>query len=352
MLRMKAINFSSRKIKVISHVLMWIVIFSLPYILYKANERPAASVPPDRDRLSFLYLTAFTNFLWVAVFYINAFVLMPRLFNRKKFLLYTLSCMLIFFVSVGIHSILFNIFTTGRTFRLLNATVFLLAPFLLSLAASAVWEMWSEKMKEDKLSQERQQENLKTELSFLRSQISPHFVFNILNNITALIRMKSDEAEPAIMKLSSLMQYMLYETDEERVLLKTEVEYLESYIDLQRQRFGNRVAIHTSFDLENQWAEIEPMLIIPFVENAFKHGVGFIEKPQIDIMLSTKNNVLYFNVTNKYDPNSKEIKDKTSGIGLANVRRRIDLLYGDRNTLQIEKTDSYFRVSLEIHLNV
>jgi sensor histidine kinase YesM len=331
---------------------MWIIIFLLPYILYKANERPVTNLRTDRNRASFLYLTIFTNFLWVAVFYINAFILMRRFFNKRKFFLYTVSVVAIFFVAVSIHSIIFKIFAVGHTFKLLNASLFSLAPFFLSLAASAVWEMWSEKTAADKLLQEKQQESLKTELSFLRSQISPHFVFNILNNITALIRMKSEEAEPAIIKLSSLMQYMLYETDEEKVLLKTEVEYLQSYIDLQQQRFGKRVAIHTSFRLENEWVEIEPMLIIPFVENAFKHGVGLIRDPQIDLELYTRNNVLYFNIANKYNPDSMEIKDKTSGIGLANVKRRIDLLYNNRNSLRIRKTDNCFKVFLELHLHV
>jgi sensor histidine kinase YesM len=331
---------------------MWIIIFLLPYILYKANERPPAHAQPDKDRLSFLYLAVLTNFLWVAVFYLNAFLLIPRLLDKKKYFLYGVYVLGIFFIAVGIHSIIFKIFAAGRTFRPLNATVFSLAPFLLSLAGSAVWKMWSEKVKSDKLLQEKRQENLKTELSFLRSQISPHFVLNILNNITALIRMKSDKAEPAIMKLSALMQYMLYDTNEEKVLLKTEVEYLQSYIDLQQQRFGNRVAIHTSFRLENEWAEIEPMLIIPFVENAFKHGIGLTKKPEINIVLYTRDNILYFNIENKYNPDTREIKDKTAGIGLANVKRRIDLLYSQRNTLQIEKTAAYFKVSLVVHLHV
>lgn len=351
-LMMKGINFSNKKVKVTIHVLMWILIFLLPYILYKANDRPPSFPKKEDARASFLYLPILTDFLWIGVFYLNALILIPRLFNRKKFLLYFLSAVGIFFLVIAIHGVLFKLLTTGRTFKLLNAVVFSLAPFFLSLAASAVWEMWNEKSRADKKAREKQQENLKTELSFLRSQISPHFVFNILNNITALIRMKSDLAEPAIMKLSSLMQYMLYETDQERVLLKTEVAYLESYIDLQKQRFGKRVSIQVYFDLENEWAEIEPMLLIPFVENAFKHGVGMISKPHIDISLRTRQDVLYFDISNKYNPDSHELKDKTSGIGLANVKRRIELLYSDRFSLEVSREDEIYHVSLSIHLHV
>lgn len=349
---MSGINFSDKRIKFTSHVLMWILIFLLPYILYKANERMPVIIRSDKDRLSFLYVTVFTDFLWVAVFYMNALILIPRFFDRKKYAYYAAWAGILFFMVVIVHYLLFTVFAHGHTFKLLNAVLFLMAPFFLSLAGGAIWEMWSEKRRADKLLQEKQQENLKTELSFLRSQISPHFVFNILNNIAALIRMKSDLAETAVVKLSSLLRYMLYETDEEKVPLRTEVEYLQSYIDLQKQRYGNRVPVHADFNLENDWAEIEPMLIIPFVENAFKHGVGFIEHPQIDISLYTKSNILYFCIKNRYNPGSIELKDKIPGIGLANVKRRIDLLYNGKNSLQIEKKEEFFMVSLKICLQV
>lgn len=347
---MKAINFSNRKVKIMTHILMWVIIFLLPYILYKANDRPPPASHPTDDRASFLYLSILTDFLWVGVFYINAFILMPRWANLKHILGYILAAVAIFGLALSIHAVFFKLLAPNRTFRLLNAVVFSLAPFFLSLAGSGVWYLWSEKSREDRRLREKQQESLKTELSFLRSQISPHFVFNILNNITALVRMKSDLAEPAIIKLSALMQYMLYETEQERVLLKTEVEYLESYIDLQEQRFGKRVAIHTDFCLENEWAEIEPMLLIPFVENAFKHGVGMIREPRIDISLATRDSILYFDIFNKYNP-ARETKDRTSGIGLANVRRRIDLLYAGRYELEVSIEEEIYHVSLKIHLH-
>jgi sensor histidine kinase YesM len=211
--------------------------------------------------------------------------------------------------------------------------------------------MWSDKVRSEKLLMEKQQETLKTELSFLRSQISPHFVLNVLNNVVALVRLKSDYLEPTIMKLSSLMKYMLYETNEEKVLLKSEAEYLQSYIDLQQQRFGEKVKVNTHIQLDSEWYEIEPMLLIPFVENAFKHGVGLIEKPQIDISLQTINNMLTFSVHNKFNNSVVEMKDKTSGIGLANVKRRLELLYGSGHLLSVKQKDDWFIVFLTINLH-
>jgi LytS/YehU family sensor histidine kinase len=154
------------------------------------------------------------------------------------------------------------------------------------------------------------------------------------------------------MKLSNLMQYMLYETDEEKVLLATEVEYLRSYIDLQQQRFGSKVKLNVCFDVKEDWLSIEPMMLIPFVENAFKHGVGMIEDPEINIKLKTDNRQLLFEVSNKYNSGeTKEVKDKTSGIGLQNVSRRLNLLYGKQHKLEIRPENGWFNVSLKLNLH-
>jgi LytS/YehU family sensor histidine kinase len=210
-----------------------------------------------------------------------------------------------------------------------------------------VYTMVADKIKTDISAARVKQENLKTELSFLRSQISPHFLFNVLNNMVALVRMKSEELEPTIIKLSSLMQYMLYETDEDKVLLRSEAEYLQSYIDLQRQRFSEKLTLNVSIDVKEDWHTIEPMLLIPFVENAFKHGNGLVQNPVIDIYLKTDKNQLDFAVKNKYK-NADVIKDKTSGIGLANVKRRLELLYGHSHHLSIGRTEDTFTVSLQL----
>ena len=152
---------------------------------------------------------------------------------------------------------------------------------------------------------------------------------------------------------------MLYDANEEKVMIKTEAQYLEGYIDLQKQRFGSKVKININIDIPEANYAMEPMLLIPFVENAFKHGVGMIEKPQIDIKLFIENNTLFFSVKNKFNDVVKEIKDNTSGIGLANVKRRLNLLYGNQHELLIsEKQDwiedkkvAWFDISLQLKLH-
>jgi len=346
---MKAVNYSDKRIKALTHILVWVIVFSLPYILYKSGDRPPRTLT-EADKAGFLYANLTTNVFWVGMFYLNAFIMVPRLIYKKqywKYFTFLIGCYIIIFYA---HMGLLKLFVPGVNVAFLRSLWFNSGTFLLTLAVSTTWRMWSDRVKADKLALQTQQENLKTELSFLRSQISPHFVFNVLNNIVALVRLKSEALEPTVMKLSSLMQYMLYETNEEKVPVKTEAEYLQSYIDLQQQRFGNKVKITTAIHLSNEWAEIEPMLLIPFVENAFKHGVGMIEDPQIDIRLLAQSNMLTFSVSNRYNPASMETKDKTSGIGLANVRRRLNLLYGNEHELTIVNENKWFEVSLTIKL--
>ena len=346
---MKPLNFSNKWIKTVIHLIIWVIIFTLPFILYQNNDHPRHQLT-DSEMNLFRYIAIGTDFLWVAAFYLNAFVLMPRLAQKKNITLYFFSVIVLFLGCIFLHFLLFVFVVNGHAFSFINAVQFNMAPFLLSVAISSIWQMWTEKQQAEKWMMQKHQETLKTELSFLRSQISPHFVLNLLNNIVALVRMKSENLEPTVMKLSALMQYMLYETNEEKVQLKSETEYLQSYIDLQQQRFGKKLQLHTDISTDNDWYEIEPMLLIPFVENAFKHGIGLIDHPQIDISLNAGNQKLKFTVRNRYNPDSTEIKDRTSGIGLVNVKRRLKLLYGKDHDLMIVQQDGWFIVSLTLNL--
>ena len=223
--------------------------------------------------------------------------------------------------------------------------------YVFIFALGTAYQLIKDKINSDKLAQEKQNEVLKTELSLLRSQVSPHFMFNVLNNMVSLARKQSDLLEPSLIKLSSLMRYMLYEADEEKVSIEKEMDYLQSYIDLQQQRFGKKVQVKVHMHTMDDHYQLEPMLLIPFVENAFKHGTGMIEDARIDIDLEAEKNVLQFTVSNKYNSVSAEIKDKTSGIGLANVKRRLNLLYGKNHSLTISTNNNWFVVVLKINLS-
>lgn len=342
--------YKTRAVKVLAHIAVWAVALSLPFLL---DTHHGVARHRDNQGLEqrFFWLNILTNVLWVGPFYLNVYLFLPRLFYRRHYLAYAASLLGSFAVVLLIHMVLFDTIVALFPFRFTGAIGFLLPAFILVLAISTTMRVVSDKLDSDRLALQRQQENMKTEVSFLRSQINPHFIFNILNNLVALEQMKSPELGPTILKLSALMQYMLYDTDEERVALSREVEYLQSYIDLQRQRFGQKIPITVSLDAGAGNYEIEPMLLIPFVENAFKHGVGLIDKPGIEIMLKVRNGVLFFAVRNRYNPDSVEEKDKGSGIGLGNVKRRLKLLYASQHRLMLSQSEGWFLVSLELNLH-
>ena len=347
---MKPSWYSRKWVVILLHIAAWVLLFSLPFILrqsYDNNKQPPPS--PDQTAFTILY---FTNaILWILFFYLNAQVLIPKLLYRKRYWQMAGALLLVLVGLVSVGRVYFYLFIHHTEFRWRNSFVFTIFTFLFFAACSTAYQMIRDKIKADRILSEKENENLKTELSLLRSQVSPHFMFNVLNNMVALARKHSDQLEPSLIKLSSLMRYMLYEADEEKVLLEKEIEYLQSYIDLQQQRFGRGVKVDVSLEVGDGQYYIEPMLLIPFVENAFKHGTGMIEDARIEIELKTCKKELRFSVKNKYNPGSEEIKDKTSGIGLANVKRRLNLLYGDHHTLNIEKKDGWFMVSLQLSLH-
>ncbi|MXV14939.1 histidine kinase [Pedobacter sp. HMF7056] len=228
---------------------------------------------------------------------------------------------------------------------------FRLLPYFFVVCSSFIYRLQLDNSIQSKIRKEKENENLKTELSFLRSQVSPHFIFNILNNMVSLARKKSDLLEPSLIQLSNLMRYMLYENDDEKVTLDKEISYLKSYINLQLLRFGDDVTITFNPPENTGGITIEPMLLAPFVENAFKHGVGMVENPQINILLTINEQTgwLDFKVMNTIAP-QQDSKDKSSGIGLVNVRRRLELLYKDNFNMDIMQTGSVFVADLKIKL--
>lgn len=367
---------------ILLHSCIWILFFLLPLLLHPPFENRLFTKggviideSPFRNLRFNLYHTI-CDLLLVGIFYLNAYELLPRLINKRKIGKFILGQVLIFLGFIFTTALLFRLFIgvqpqphfplPAEAAGVLSKTSFIpphprapfffiyikhVLPYVLILVASIAYRLIIDRLKTDRLAKEKENENLKTELQLLRSQISPHFMFNVLNNMVSLARKQSDQLETSLIKLSSLMRYMLFEVREDKVLLSKEIEYLQSYIDLQKQRFRGTVTVKT--DLENDYKDyvIEPMLLIPFVENAFKHGTGLIEHAEIDIRLKIVNDVLCFFVSNKYDLDGQEVRDKTSGIGLVNVKKRLSLLYGDFHQLDIIKKDHWHTVSLRLNLN-
>lgn len=204
---------------------------------------------------------------------------------------------------------------------------------------------WFDSQKyKDELIKERQA----SEIALLRSQINPHFLFNTLNNIYSLVYNKSEEAPEAVMKLSSIMRYMLYDSNTDLVPVVKEFEYLNSFIELQHLRFTQKgfVDIKVHGSMENRL--IAPMLLIPFVENAFKHGDKNFE-PGIVIILNVLPDRLTFSVENHIKKSNTSAADESGGFGLSNIKRRLGLLYPDMHELKIITNEDLYKVELTIY---
>jgi hypothetical protein len=318
------------------------MLFALPHLFIDTRNARPGFFPS-----SFFIIT---NLYHVGLFYLNAFVLYPWFFNRKKWWAFILAMIAIMAISYYLKLFLARhwypeVIPDNWTHRIL---FFPPIPFLI---ASIIYRSIIDKIKHDKKQKDIAAEQLAIKLKFLRSQISPHFIFNVLTNLVSLARKKSGQLEPALIMLSDLMRYMLYESDEKKVPLSKEVEYLKSYIELQRLRFGHDAHIDVNVQPSEKELQqtIEPMLLIPFVENAFKHGIG-VDEPLIQIHLIENSGILQFDVKNKYNDDGNESKDTSSGIGLENVRSRLMLLYPKEHKLILKKEHNIFHIHLTLQL--
>ena len=327
------------------HLAFWAFVLALPFLLQASAPPPRpANMPPPTTNITITGLFEIFALINIPFFYVNSEILIPKVLRKRGFWTYVVSIIFLVVAVFSLHALVKELFFPTQNVPRLGYTFQLLFFLAISSSYRLITDNWQDQQK----TKERENERLKSELSFLRSQISPHFIFNVLNSIVSLSRRKPERVEPVVVKLSELMRYMLYESDDAKIPIVRESEYLKAYIELQHLRFGDDIKIH--FEVENldNTLSIEPMLLIPFVENAFKHGVGMIVNPTIDIDLKTEKNRLIFEIKNKVNRQFNEIKDSASGIGLNNVKRRLELLYPDNHRLIINDGTEFYVVHLEI----
>lgn len=195
-------------------------------------------------------------------------------------------------------------------------------------------------------------QHLKTELDLLKSQINPHFLFNTLNNLFGLVWKLDETIAGGIAQLSHLMRYMIFESNVEKIDLVKEVEQIHRLIELQKLRISNEddVAIHFQIEGDIQKVQIPPMLLIPFVENAFKHGILLDASSFIDINLTIRGDILHFSVRNSIHAVNQEMEETNTGLGLRNVRRRLELLFPNTHEFQVQDSDKTFEIKLTLRL--
>ena len=295
--------------------------------------------------------------------YFNNYFLIQWFLLKRHYFTYLLSLLLIIALATFPLAIIYHRFFnlgdamrdsiwTWRFFTVNGVSILLTVAVTTSLKLLKSW------YQEERRTQALQKVNAQTELKFLKSQINPHFLFNSLNNLYALTLMKSDKAPEVVLRLSSILRYVLYETTEGKVPLEKEIEYLRDYIELEKIRLGERAIIETDLDGDFRQLEVEPMIFLTLVENSFKHGAARQESGAwIKLQIRrTGDNEIHFHVSNSRS--RKDTKDspdllnpnKNGGIGLENLRKRLQLLYHDRHKLTISEDADTYAADLHIQL--
>ncbi|MEG1025989.1 MAG: sensor histidine kinase [Flavobacterium sp.] len=293
--------------------------------------------------------------------YLNILVFMPYLVYRKKYLLYILAVLSSIFIMVIIKFNLTYLLINHDVWPegpetidklSLNYTIDMMIGELYVITFVTAIKITLDFMKEQKRVTDLEKSQLETELLFLKSQISPHFLFNTLNNIYSLSVEKSNKAPKIVLKLSELMRYMLYDTKNTRQSLENEILCIQNYLDLERIRNDDRLVINMSVSGDIHDKEIAPIILLTFIENAFKHGVNKnTGKVVIDIKFKVKGNFLHFTVSNP-QPEITALEDNfnvSSGIGIENVKKRLELGYNKNEyNLSFKKKKNIFVVKLVI----
>lgn len=339
-----------RKHIIIFHLILWI------YLVYP--EFWYVLFPSGKTDPSYYWMIPANIFLHVVNFYLFYLFIMPYFLKARYkiisvviaigfILLYT--CFRFgFYWFYDIYIVKFSVEEILQEF-LMTKTIILEVRASLVITLYAFFTRFTidwfnnQKLKTDLVNQ-----NQANELALLRSQINPHFLFNTLNNIYYLVSKKSDDAPEAIMKLSSIMRYTLYEANTDMVAMGKEIEFLNSFIELQKLRLKQKDFVQFNIEGSYENLQIAPMLLISFVENAFKHGKKNVTPPGIIINITIQEKETIFEVIN-YLQQSEELNiEKAGGFGLQKIRRRLELLYSGKHKLQIESTSEKYHVKLNL----
>jgi two-component system, LytTR family, sensor kinase len=358
---MKRLISNKRKATIITHVLVWMLFITIPWFIFNLNWKE------NSDEIAKYY---YRSFIYGSYFYLIFLWVVPKFFFKQRkftFFVFTVILIALFYFALDFsNSPKFPESQRDTAFRqeitMLAAkekiprppfkrihlydyiiTFVFITGFSLGLR---VVEKFSE---HEKLRKDLEREKLQSELLFLKYQVSPHFFFNTLNNIYSLIEIHTGDAQKAVLQLSKMMRYLLYETQPEKTLISTEIDFILNYIELMRLRLTEKVTLNIFFPKITEDFLVPPLLFIPFVENAFKHGISNRDTSFINISMHIEDQNIELRVQNSIANiafNEAEVK---TGIGLENVKKRLKLLYNEKYSLSITKTANLHDVTLIIN---
>ena len=323
----------------VAQVLLLSLIMLSPALISYVSSNGDGKLAVDSLWIAFYWLAPA-----MAVYLLNFYLFIPLLWYRHRFWLFGVVNVALVLIT-NLHLFGNNLSDLPDYFRA-GYTSLMIVTLLLCLMAIGIALSIRYMMRRS----ERKQKEVEAELAWLKNQINPHFLFNTLNNISSLAKIDSDETQEAIMQLSDLLRYAMYETNKPKVRLDGEVEFMRNYIDLMKLRCNEMTKVNAQFIMHNAQLEVAPLLFISLIENAFKHGMNSNAPATIDIRLEQQDDMLIFNCDNTNNP--KPTKDRSgSGIGLENTRRRLDLLYPGRYIWEQTTTpENIYHVKISIRL--
>lgn len=364
---MKLSFLKGKNLQVFLHLTVWIILFFVPtYIFY---------VESSWD-WNFLLQTYTQTILYAVVFYLNYLVLIPKLLFGNKKVLYFIIGIAFILILTPLQDMTrirpwdgngrnprFELppfpnqnyrppFMGNKPPRLLRQwpTYNFVLMSLLVTGFSVGLRFYDKHNLIEKQQKEAEKEKLNTELAFLKNQINPHFFFNTLNNIYSLVETKVEDGQKAILQLSKLMRYLLYETEKGNTLLSREIDFMKNYIELMKLRISKKVSLDIVFPEKFQDLSIPPLLFLPFIENAFKHGISYRNPSFIKIFMKVTEKDITFECNNSIGGKGDELIKSDPGIGLENVKKRLSLLFPDHHKLIISESETSFNVVLIIRM--
>lgn len=331
--------------RIFLHILFWLFSYFIFSQIFKISD--------EVTRIDYIFSGLFHVSLLFGV-YINIMFLIPKLFSKKKYLIYFIALVATILLSIILNLITFDwladivfpdyYFVSHFDFLEIGTfmVIYILITTLLKLSQS-----WFELQEVNKRITRIEKENIKSELNALKAQINPHFLFNSLNVIYSQAIKKSNKTPNAIIQLSDILRYVIYDSTKDKVSIETEIKLIEDYIELQKFRIDTTSHIKFEHKVQNENCKITPMLLLPLVENSFKHGIkGELDHTFVNIKLEANINNILFEIENNKGIGETVESDGNSGIGIANIRQRLTLLYPNKHKFEIEETTTIFKVNM------
>jgi two-component system, LytTR family, sensor kinase len=353
----KPIGISRKWIRFITHLLVWMVFLGVPFVLEPPDTFPLqkSQLPPMQARR----LVDSVIQIWlIVIFYVNYLLLIPRLYLKHNTRLYLVSVFCMFLTLLGCLTLLRIVVSARFDFtvpdELINVSyVASVGLFLMTWAASSGFRLHEEWREAELRRQETETRRMASELALLKAQINPHFLLNTLNNLSAIAILAPERTPEGLQRLSDMVRYVLYECTENAVSLAKEVDFVRNYLELQQLRLPPNVQLVVELPTEAQnlqaW-HIEPMILMPFIENPFKHGISTSQPCVIRIRLQVEHQILALRVENTALPVQPSRGEGVMGMGLSNTRQRLKHSYPHRHSLLIEQNGDKYIALLTIKL--